>query len=229
MDPYRISLLIGGAGLGVMAVSGLSHHVHLGGARAHGSSAGANHGHGGTPSHAGHGNAHVQGHEHGHSTHVNTTGQHAAHSHMHASDAAARAALTLMSPRFLFSALLGLGLTGILLRPFFGGAPLVFAATTGGIAFERALVRPIWDFLMRFASKPAMTLESCIMEDATAVTSFDGNGQGIVAVELDGQVIQLLATLQSADSSFGGRVRAGAKVRIEDVDTAQNRCTVSLL
>lgn len=216
MDPYIISLLIGGAGLGVMAASGLAHHGHDGGS-AHG-----------------HGHAHAHGHSDGHGTgHASANGHHApadqSHAHHHGGGGATRMAMSLMSPRFLFSVLLGLGLTGQVLHRTLSGPVLVAVAIAGGLVFERALVRPLWDLLMRFASKPALTLESCVTDEATAVTSFDVRGHGIVAVELDGQIIQLLATLQSSDRTAGGRVRAGARVRIEDVDTAQNRCTVSLL
>ena len=49
---------------------------------------------------------------------------------------------------------------------------------------------------MRFASTPASMLESAVTDEATAVTSFDANGQGIVSVEVDGQIVQILATLQ---------------------------------
>ncbi len=219
MDPYIISLLIGGAGLGVMAASGLAHHGHDGGS-AHGHGHGHAHGHSGgqAGSHAA-----SNGHHAGH-----TPGAHG-HAHHHGEGGAARVAMSLMSPRFLFSVLLGLGLTGVLLQRALAGPVLLAVAIGGGVIFERALVRPLWDLLMRFASKPALTLESCVTDEATAVTTFDARGQGIVSVELDGQIIQLLATLQSADRAVGGRVRAGARVRIEEVDTAQNRCTVSLL
>ena len=65
------------------------------------------------------------------------------------------------------------------------------------------------------------------MEEATAVTSFDKNGQGLVAVNVDGQMVQILGTLQSGDRDMQVRVPAGARLRIEDVDAARNRCTVS--
>ena len=74
----------------------------------------------------------------------------------------------------------------------------------------------------------ALTLESCPGDDATAVTTFDGRGHGIVSIELDGQVVQLLATLRASERADGRRLTAGARVRIEDVDTVRNRCTVSL-
>jgi hypothetical protein len=88
----------------------------------------------------------------------------------------------------------------------------------------------LWNVSMRFASEPALTLESAVTDEATAVTSFDANGQGIVSLEVDGQVVQILATLRSNDRILPGpRIRAGQRVRIEDVNPDKNCCTVSLL
>lgn len=115
------------------------------------------------------------------------------------------------------------------MRPLFGGILLFVAAIGIGILFERAMVRPMWNFMFRFASKPALMLDSVLEEEGTAVTSFDKNGQGIIAVDLDGQVVQLLATLSSDDRALGAAVRAGDRVRIADVDSARNRCTVAVL
>jgi hypothetical protein len=216
MDLYITSLLLGVAGLGTMAVSGLGARGgggHASGGHAHGGGHGGAHGHG----HAG-GHGHAQGHAHA-----------ATHS-AHLPSATSRALWTISSPRFLFSLALGFGVTGELLRPFLGG-PLQFAAAVaGGVLFERALMSPLWNFLMRFASRPAVTLESSVSDEATAVTSFDDNGQGIVSIELDGQVVQILATLRPDDRLLGGaRIRAGQLVRIEAVNAEQNRCTVSLI
>ena len=135
----------------------------------------------------------------------------------------------LTSPRFVFSFALGFGLTGLTLAPLVPNLILAPLAVIGGLAFERILVRPLWDWLMRFGSEPALTLESCCGDVATAVTAFDGNGHGIVAMELDGQIVQLLARLASTDRATGVRVAAGARLRIEDVDPGRNRCTVSAL
>jgi hypothetical protein len=135
----------------------------------------------------------------------------------------------LMSPRFLFAGLLGFGLVGVAFRSWFGGVALLGTAIAGGIVLERLLVAPLWKVSMRFASNPAVTLESATFSEATVVSNFDKNGQGIVAVEVDGQVQQILATLLSADLAKGAKVRAGQLVRIEEVDTARHRCTVSLL
>lgn len=217
LDLYSTSLLVGAAGLGVMALGGL-------GARGHG------------------GAAHAAGHAHAgpHGLHVHHALQHAAQRGVQRGiqaaqsanpvrSTASRAFWAITSPRFLFSALLGFGTTGELLHPVLGGPLLFAAALAGAVLFERAIVTPLWNFSMRFASAPAATLESAVTDEATAVTAFDANGQGIVSLEVDGQVVQVLATLQSADRDLGVRVRAGQRVRIEDVNAANNRCTVSLL
>ena|SRR5690349_3357841 len=216
MDLYTSSLLLGAAGLGVMALGGLGHRGHAG-------SAARGHGHAGHA--AGHGNGAV--HVHG--------VKHPGHASVAAGAVGARSAITntlwaITSPRFLFSLVLGFGTAGELLRPMLGGPLLFAAALAGGVLFERVLVSPLWNFAMRFASMPAVTLESAVSDEATAVTSFDANGQGIVSLEVDGQVVQILATLRPDDRALGtGRVRAGQRVRIEDVDAAKNRCTVSLI
>jgi hypothetical protein len=143
---------------------------------------------------------------------------------------ASRTMWAIMSPRFLFSFFLGAGTVGELLRPMLGGPLLLAAAIAGGIAFERVLVSPLWNVSMRFASAPASTLESAVTDEATAVTSFDENGQGIVSVEVDGQIVQILATLRANDRVLPGpRIRVGQKVRVDEVDPQQHRCTVSLI
>ena len=222
MDAYATSLIVGAAGLATMALTGIGRHGHAHGG-AHGN--GPLHGHAGDHGHWGdHGHAGTHGHagDHGHA------GGHAHDAHAHAlRDSAARSALALVSPRVLFSVLLGLGATGVILRSTLGGPLLFIAAVAGGVLLERALVAPLWSFGMRFASAPAQTLESTVDEEATAVTSFDVNGQGLVAIELDGQVVQILGTLQPADRAMGVTVRVGAKLRIENVDAARNSCVVS--
>jgi len=215
MDLYISSLLLGAAGLGAMALGGLGHRGHAG-------SAARGHGHAG-----GHGHGHAAGHVHG--------VQHSAHAHGVGNASSGRVAVsntlwTITSPRFLFSLVLGFGFAGLLLRPVLGGPLLLAGAVAGGVLFERILVAPLWNLAMRFASAPAVTLESAVSDEATAVTSFDANGQGIVSLEVDGQVVQILATLRPDDRALGAaRVRAGQRVRIDDVDAEQNRCTVSLI
>jgi hypothetical protein len=218
MDLYLWTLLLGAAGLGVMALSGLGARGH-GGAPAHG------HAHAGGHVHAHVGHAHVLAHKQGATHH----GHAAASRTVSGRDMASRTFWAITSPRFVFSGLLGFGTTGELLRPVLGDPWLILAAVGGGVLLERALVTPLWNFAMRFASAPAQTLESAITDEATAVTSFDANGQGIVSVEVDGQIVQCLATLRPDDRTLGARIHAGQRVRIEDVNAATNQCTVSIL
>ncbi|MEO6323481.1 MAG: hypothetical protein ABIQ65_02510, partial [Thermoanaerobaculia bacterium] len=203
MDFYLVSLLLGGAGLTVMALSGFSHHgsdSHSG-TTGHADGGSGGHAHVGDGAHghsldSGGGQGHV-GHAHGHGGHAQVHSGNSGHAHTadHAAPVAghhgaSQALLALMSPRILFSLCLGVGTTGLLLRPSLGGVPLFLAALLGGVVFERALVSPIWNFTLRFASKPAEMLEHAIATEATAVTTFDANGQGIVSLEMDGQVRQ---------------------------------------
>lgn len=231
MDPYVFSLSLGAAGLGVMAATGLAGH----GLHAHQGAHGTTTAHGGhdvsdvsLAAHGG-GHAHAGAHQvgHAHAGHA-----HAGHAHQHDAGGGTRAASylwTLLSPRVLFSVLVGAGATGLLLRDLLGlhGALLPVAAALGGVLFEAALVRPLWNLTFRFASAPALTLESCLMDEARAVSGFDRNGQGLIAVELDGQLVQVLGTLRAEDRGAGVRVRAGDRVRIEEVDAKRNRCVVS--
>jgi len=211
MDIYLTALALGAVGLAGMAASGLGRHGHAdhGGHDAHP---------GGAHSHGGHGNGHV----------AVAHGTHDAHGH-HAADSHTNPLLSLMSPRLLFSVALGLGTAGLVFRSVLS-EPILFAVALGlGILFERVVVSPLWNLLFRFESNPATTLESSVMDEATAVTAFDRNGQGLIAVEVDGQMVQVLGTLQSGDRAMNVKVPAGSRLRIEDVDAARNRCTVSLI
>jgi len=223
MDPYTFGLTLGSVGLGVMALSGFAHSTHAGhGHAAHGHAHGhghGSHGHGG-PGHSGH-----AGHDHGSAAHVvASTGRAGS-----ARASGASRVLSLLQPRVAFSMLVGFGAAGLLLRPVLAEPALLIAALGAGMAFEWLLVAPLWRFLFRFASSPAVTLESVVTDEARAVTSFDANGHGLVAVELDGQVVQLLATLNPAERATARKVRAGDRLRIEAVDDTRNRCTVTYL
>jgi hypothetical protein len=134
-----------------------------------------------------------------------------------------------LQPRVAFSVLVGFGAAGLLLRPVLPEPALLLTSLGAGLAFEWLLVAPLWRFLFRFASTPAMSLESVVSDEARAVTGFDANGNGLVAVELDGQIIQLLATLNASERSTARKVRAGDRLRIEAVDDTRNRCTVTYL
>ena len=215
MDLYTFSLALGGIGLGTMAVAGLGTHGH----GEHGGGHHAPHHPGGGHAHAGHAHAHGAGSHHHDVADIRAGQPHGASQGISA----------LVSPRIIFSFLVGFGAGGVLLRNTIGGVPLFVAALAVGVLFERLLVAPLWRFTHRFESSPALTLESSITDDARAVSSFDARGQGLVAIELDGQVVQVLGTLRSEELQAGVRVRAGDRLRIEAVDDARNRCTVCYL
>jgi len=142
---------------------------------------------------------------------------------------AAAVAIAALAPR-LFLGLEPDLFLGLALGLLLGAKLLLLAlAVAGGFAFEAFAVGPFWNFLLRFASTPAVMLESSILEEARAASSFDGNGQGLVTIELDGQIVQILGTLRAEDRDAGIRVRGGDRLRVEEVDGARNRCTVSFL
>lgn len=222
MDLYGFCLALGGTGLAAMAVGGLAHlgdagHGSHGGHGGHGHAGHAGHGHTGThATHAGH-----AGHAHA------SSASHAGHAHG-TGDHAPSIFYSLLSPRVLFALLVGFGAGGLLATPL--GEPWrAGAAILAAAIFEGLLVGPLWRMLFRFESSPALTLESAIEDDARTVMNFDANGQGLVALDVDGQVVQLLATLIPDDRARGVRVRTGDVVRVTSIDAARNRCTVRLL
>ena len=222
MDVYGFCLALGGTGLAAMAVGGLSHLGHSG--------------HGGHGGHAGHGDTAHLGHAHTghHAVHDGAHAGHAHHGHAHHAHAGDHGhehgsgwIFSLLSPRVLFALLVGFGAGGLVAMPL--GEPWrAGAAILAAAAFEGLLVGPLWRMLFRFESSPAATLESTIEDDARAVMGFDANGQGLVALDVDGQVVQLLATLSADDRARGARVRTGDLVRVSSIDAARHRCTVRI-
>ena len=219
MDYYLTTMVLGGVGLAAMAFGGGSSHSH-GAHGAHGA-------HGGGHS----GGGQVHGGSHGASQAASHGVSHGAHQGAHANTGGGvgAAVASLMSPRVLFTVCLGIGATGLAVRPVLGGLPLFLAALAGGIVLERLIVAPIWALAFRFESRPALTLESSVDGEATVVSTFDANGQGLIAIEVDGQVMQVLGTLRADDRAIAGRIAVGTRVRIEAVDAGRNRCTVALL
>jgi hypothetical protein len=204
MDAYSFSLTLGAAGLGIMALSGFAH--------AHG-------GH--------HVSSHAGGHHAGH--HLASLRGHAGGAARHAGGVrggAPRALWALLSPRPMFGMLVGFGAAGVALRGVLHGGALLGVAAVGALALEYGVMSPLWNFLFRFESAPALTLESCLGDEVRAATNFDADGHGLIAVELDGQIVQVLGSLRREDRDAGVRVRAGDPVRIDDIDPARNRCTV---
>ena len=133
----------------------------------------------------------------------------------------------------IFSLLFGFGACGVVLHSVAAHWPvfvLPLVAVAGACVFEWYAVQPLWRMLFGFASTPAQTLESIVLEEGQAVTNFDASGDGVIVVNLDGQVRQLLGKLAPEDLDAGAtRIRAGDRVFIRAVDPRRNSCTVSRL
>ncbi|HET7585902.1 MAG TPA: hypothetical protein VFK13_13380 [Gemmatimonadaceae bacterium] len=249
MDPFTFCLTLGFAGLMVMALSGLgarhlggghhgpgAHDIGVHGAGAHGAGA-----HAGAHGASAHGATAHGAHHHGTGAHHAGADDSSSAPGLGIGARAARGArqgramrsgvprwlAPLLNPRQLFTLAFGFGIVGVALRGHASEWIVVTAALAGAIAFERFVIAPMWNLLERFGSRPALTLESGIMDEARAVTSFDANGQGLIALELDGQLVQVLGTLSAEERAAGVRVRAGDTLVVQDVDAKRNRCTVS--
>ena len=131
MSVYEFSLALGAAGLGIMGLSGFAHTVG--------------------------------GHHTGHASPSSHTGHHAVSVRAGArairgggARGGTRFLWALLSPRALFSLCLGFGATGVVLHTVIGGSVLFAVAVLGALIFELGLMRPLWNFLFRFESAPAM-------------------------------------------------------------------------
>jgi len=160
---------------------------------------------------------------HGHAAHAHGSGKtfQGTHDHAHASPLSTTL-LSLASPRVLFSLALGFGLTGLLLSGWLPALIVLPLALLGAALFEGLLIRPYWNFLLRFESRPALTLASAAGAPALAATDFDGRGAGLITFELNGETRQMLARQQGA----GPPVRRGEALTIDQIDEETNACTV---
>ena len=196
---FLTAMVLGLVGLIAMAVLGLSHGRHHG-------------------QHSSHGHHEVGiGHNH----HAHGTHQHSSHSHGSSEHNALGQLLIFLSPRAIFSLALGFGAVGMTVS-FLPQFLAVIVAGAGAILFERLLVQPYWNAMFKFASTPAKNLESVKGALATANTNFDANGQGLIELELDGQVRQVLGTLKDKTSG----VTRGQQIRIDAVNS-DGSCIVS--
>jgi hypothetical protein len=161
---------------------------------------------------------------HGSDGHGHSDSSHHGTGHNHDSNSSTKW-LALISPRVIFSLALGFGAVGLVAEKFVILALSIPLAIIGAIALERILIQPYWKLMMRFASKPAQNLERAAFSRAKAVMDFDASGSGLIELELDGQVRQVLGTLKPGQEA---RVTRGTTLRIESVTDAGN-CIVSLI
>jgi hypothetical protein len=126
----------------------------------------------------------------------------------------------------LFSFAAGAGFMGLLFRPYWPREQVMIAALIGGIVFDLCVTKVIFWMLSRFVGEPSQGLEGSIAYPGVAVSSFDTNGQGLIRLTLDGQIVQLLATLEAHERQEGVQVRKGDPLMVVEVDAHHNRCSV---
>jgi hypothetical protein len=99
-------------------------------------------------------------------------------------------------------------------------------AAVPALLIEWFVVRPVWNLVFRFEGRECSPLEELILSEAQAVVPFR-NGRGLVSTVRDGRSVQLAARLVEQDAT--APVKVGARLRIEDVDARRERVTVSIL
>jgi len=131
------------------------------------------------------------------------------------------------SPRLVFSTLALWGAFGNVLvaahLPVWAAALL---AIVPAALVERFAMQPLWRTLFKLELQASRPLAEIVMSEATAVTAFRG-GRGMVSVVRAGRLVQFAAQLIDAQASLP--VRVGDRLRVEDIDTARERVTVSVL
>ncbi len=132
----------------------------------------------------------------------------------------------LFSPMNLFAWSLAAGAAGVLLKRQFEGAALWALVVTAGLLFTFALVRPMMRLILNFASKPSEGLEGQVSKQAEAISAFDAQGRGLIKIVLDGEVKQLLATLDPLEKKNGLAVNKGDRVYISSIDPDKGTCVV---
>ncbi len=209
---YELLLLIGALGFLAMTLLGALHGGGGHGGHSHGSIGHGAVGHGAIGyGHAGHGHLHVpKGLE-------------------KVSKGKGSSLLMLLSPIDLFAMALGAGAAGLLLRASVSSSTLPWYALVGALVFNFLIVKPIFALAFKFVSPQSEGLEGTVDRDAIAVTRFDPQGKGLVQLTMDGQIVQLLASLDVAELELGDGVSKGDAVRIVEIDAKRNTAKVTKL
>ena len=133
-----------------------------------------------------------------------------------------------LSPFDLLAYATGAGAAGEILRQN-GLAPNVqlIGAILGALVFNFGIARPVLDALLKFESRQSDGLEGQVAREARAETRFDAQGRGLVSLALDGQIVQVLASLDRDERERGTTVARGDTLLVLDVDAARNTCRVT--
>lgn len=224
---FEILLLVGVIGFVAMAGMGFLHggHSHgdghsVGGAHGHAPSIG--HHHDSSLAHADHGGHLAGGHSHHVQGHVD--GHNVGREMQVVSHWGLAKLLPFLSPLNIFSMALGAGATGMLVRGIVPAPFATLAACAGALFFDLAIVRPLMGLMIKFGSQPSEGLEGRVATLAEACTSFDERGRGLVKLTLDGEIVQLLGTLDPHETT---KVKKGDKLLVIGVDSAKGTCKVT--
>jgi len=125
----------------------------------------------------------------------------------------------------IFSWLIGFGIAGLIAQDYVEYAWAVTLALIGGTAFQKLIIRPFWNLIFSFESKPASLLEGSLAMKAVAVTAFDAKGRGIVRLVVDDQTRDVLARLVPGE--HGEVIHKGDKLFVEMVNPSDNSVVVS--
>lgn len=216
MSVFLALMVAGLTGLIVMAIPAFGRHGQIGAPHGLGAA-----GHGGM--HLGHGAAHTAGPAAaGHA--LTAAGKGPGTS---AGSPASTLTRFLPSPRMIFSLLALYGAFGNVLHGSLH-LPMPIAALLAIVPaglLERFAVTPLWNTMIASQGKPCSPLEALTLCDAEAVTPFR-NGKGIVAVERDGRLVQFSAQLLPEQAHLP--VHVGDRLRVEEVDAARERMTVTV-
>jgi hypothetical protein len=243
---FEVLALVGVLGIVLMTVTGFVHfgghagvhNLHQGG-RHHGLFGHHGHsgGHAGRGALHGHGNAALPSHgaapAHGQAPHapVARTGSDSGAAQPTPTLASHVQYSSLLSfipsPFDAFSLLTGAGLAGIIFQRLLPFNVLLIVVIFGALAFNYGLMRPLMGVFMNFASKPTEGLEGVIASTAEAITPFDKRGRGLVRVNLDGQIVQLLGYLSGDEVARGVLVGRGDQLVVTEVNPQASTCTVT--
>ncbi len=214
---FLIIMVVGLVGLAVMAFPAFARH-----------GAAPPHAHSGAVGHGGHAISHGQAHAADATQRVSATEPRPSPEIPPSSVPTPSGVLRwIPSPRAVFTALALYGAFGNALLGAFRLTPLLAAlgALVPTFLVERFAVRPLWNLVFRFHAPPSAPLGELVFSEAMAVTRFR-NGRGVVSTNREGRLVQLVARL--TDQQSAQTVNVGDRLRIEEVDGARERVTVSL-
>ena len=230
MDIFLLLFAIGVIGIVSMTLltfgKGLGHHARLTG---HSNTGAHQLGHGHTLVQHQHGNLHPQTTKSG----VNHTASNAVHPAVVPTIVHGHTAFDYIkiwlptSPVDLFVYCLGAGATGLITRSLVPHGFLIFWVIIGALVVKGLIFKPLSDFILKFESEPSEGLEGTVAHEADVISSFDYEGRGLIRLTLDGQIVNLLASLDKTELDQGIKVVKGEKVVVIEVDPKRNICVVS--